>query len=67
MKPVKLILCGWGPYKDETVIDFEKLNSSGLFLVRATTFLTVGNTFSLLCAKYPPAAIRAAAMIIINT
>ena len=37
MKPVKLILCGWGPYKDETVIDFEKLNSSGLFLVTGQT------------------------------
>ena len=26
MKPEKLILCGWGPYKDETEIDFEKLD-----------------------------------------
>lgn len=37
MKPEKLILCGWGPYKEETVIDFEKLNSSGLFLVTGQT------------------------------
>ena len=37
MKPEKLILCGWGPYKEETIIDFEKLNTSGLFLVTGQT------------------------------
>lgn len=37
MKPEKLILCGWGPYKEETVIDFEKMNISGLFLVTGQT------------------------------
>lgn len=37
MKPEKLIICGWGPYKEETVIDFEKLNTSGLFLVTGQT------------------------------
>lgn len=37
MKPEKLIICGWGPYKDETIIDFEKLNMSGLFLVTGQT------------------------------
>lgn len=37
MKPEKLIICGWGPYKEETVIDFEKMNSSGLFLVTGQT------------------------------
>lgn len=37
MKPEKLILCGWGPYKEETVIDFKKLNSAGLFLVTGQT------------------------------
>lgn len=36
MKPQKLILCGWGPYKDETVIDFSKLNT-GLFLITGQT------------------------------
>ena len=36
MKPQKLILCGWGPYKDETVIDFSKLNR-GLFLITGQT------------------------------
>ena len=36
MKPQKLILCGWGPYKDETVIDFSKLNTE-LFLISGQT------------------------------
>lgn len=36
MKPQKLILCGWGPYKDETVIDFAKLNTE-LFLISGQT------------------------------
>ncbi len=36
MKPQKLILCGWGPYKDETVIDFSKLNTE-LFLITGQT------------------------------
>ena len=37
MKPEKLIICGWGPYKEENVIDFSKLNMSGLFLVTGQT------------------------------
>lgn len=37
MKPEKLVICGWGPYKEETIIDFEKLNTSGLFLVTGQT------------------------------
>ena len=36
MKPQKLILCGWGPYKEETVIDFTKLNTD-LFLITGPT------------------------------
>ena len=36
MKPQKLILSGWGPYKDETVIDFTKLNTE-LFLITGQT------------------------------
>jgi len=37
MKPEKLIICGWGPYKEETIIEFEKLNTAGLFLVTGQT------------------------------
>ena len=36
MKPEKLIICGWGPYKEETVIDFSKFNTS-LFLITGQT------------------------------
>lgn len=37
MKPEKLIICGWGPYKEKTVIDFNQLNTSGLFLITGQT------------------------------
>lgn len=37
MKPEKLIICGWGPYKEEAVIDFKQLNNAGLFLVTGQT------------------------------
>ena len=37
MKPKKLIVCGWGPYKDKQEIDFEQLNERGLFLVSGPT------------------------------
>lgn len=36
MKPQQLTICGWGPYKDETVIDFTKLNTE-LFLITGQT------------------------------
>ncbi|MBQ9141561.1 MAG: AAA family ATPase, partial [Lachnospiraceae bacterium] len=37
MKPQKLILCGWGPYKEKQEIDFTKLESRGLFLITGAT------------------------------
>lgn len=37
MKPTKLILCGWGPYRDKQEIDFEKLDNRGLFLITGAT------------------------------
>jgi len=37
MKPKKLVVCGWGPYKDKQEIDFEQLNERGLFLVSGPT------------------------------
>ncbi len=37
MKPEKLILCGWGPYKDRQEIDFSGLKNRGLFLITGAT------------------------------
>lgn len=37
MKPVKLTLCGWGPYKDKQEIDFTQLEERGLFLITGPT------------------------------
>lgn len=37
MKPEKLILCGWGPYKERIEIDFTGLGKRGLFLVTGAT------------------------------
>ncbi len=37
MKPRKLILCGWGPYKNKQEIDFEQLDGRGLFLITGPT------------------------------
>ena len=37
MKPIKLTMSAFGPYKNETIIDFEKLGEKGLFLVTGDT------------------------------
>lgn len=37
MKPRKLTICGWGPYKNRVVVDFEKFNGRGLFLITGPT------------------------------
>ena len=37
MKPIKLTMSAFGPYREETIIDFEKLGKSGLFLVTGDT------------------------------
>ena len=33
MKPEKLVLSGWGPYKDRIEVDFTRLEDRGLFLI----------------------------------
>ena len=37
MRPVSMRLCGWGPYREEQHIDFERLASKGLFLITGDT------------------------------
>ena len=37
MKPIKLTMSAFGPYKEETIIEFDKLGNSGLFLVTGDT------------------------------
>lgn len=37
MKPLKLILKGWGPYKDTQLIDFSAIHPGGLFLITGST------------------------------
>ena len=37
MRPIRLELSAFGPYLEHTVIDFEKLNEAGLFLITGQT------------------------------
>ncbi len=37
MRPIKLILCGWGPYRDKVTIDFAPFEGQGLFLITGPT------------------------------
>lgn len=37
MRPIFMKLCGWGPYRDEQCVDFEKLSVRGLFLITGDT------------------------------
>lgn len=37
MRPIKLVLCGWGPYRDKVTIDFETFDGQGLFLITGPT------------------------------
>ncbi|MEG0473784.1 MAG: AAA family ATPase, partial [Solibacillus sp.] len=37
MKPLKLSMSAFGPYKDKEVIDFTKLHEHGIFVVSGST------------------------------
>ncbi len=37
MKPIRLEICGWGPYKDKETVEFSRLGGQGLFLVTGAT------------------------------
>lgn len=37
MKPRKLTICGWGPYKDRVEVDFDRFEGKGIFLITGPT------------------------------
>lgn len=37
MKPRKLTICGWGPYKDKVEVDFDRFDGRGIFLITGPT------------------------------
>ena len=37
MRPIKLTLCAFGPYVEETAVDFDALGPSGLYLITGDT------------------------------
>ena len=37
MRPIKLVVSAFGPYKDKVEIDFEKLGNNGVFLITGDT------------------------------
>ena len=37
MRPLKLVMCAFGPYREKTEVDFEKLGRTGLYLIAGDT------------------------------
>lgn len=37
MKPINMVICGWGPYRGREEIDFEALSRQGIFLITGAT------------------------------
>lgn len=37
MKPIKLVISAFGPYKDKVEVDFEKIGNNGIFLITGDT------------------------------
>ncbi|MDE7223012.1 MAG: SMC family ATPase [Acetatifactor sp.] len=37
MKPIRLEICGWGPYRDVETVEFSRLGGQGLFLITGAT------------------------------
>lgn len=49
MRPVNLIISAFGPYADKTVINFEKLNDFGIFLISGDTGSGKTTIFDAIC------------------
>ena len=49
MRPIKLTLSAWGPYKDITDVNFEELGKKGLFLITGPTGAGKTTIFDAIC------------------
>lgn len=49
MRPIHLTLSGWGPYKGECNIDFNKFDGKGLFLITGATGAGKTSIFDAIC------------------
>ncbi|MCM3746378.1 SMC family ATPase [Paenibacillus pasadenensis] len=49
MRPIRLTMCAFGPYRDEETIDFEPLHGRGLFVISGQTGAGKTTVFDALC------------------
>lgn len=49
MKPIRLVMSAFGPYKDRVEVDFEKLGSNGIFLITGDTGSGKTTIFDAIC------------------